>query len=228
MTTTDGSPIPADGPKRVTKRLRFEVLNRDGHTCRYCGGRAPDVELTVDHVVPVALGGANVPDNLVAACKDCNAGKSSSHPDAPLVAQVADDALRWANAMRFAGEEWRAGNVAARDAFAEAWNAQRGGAGVPHNWGMSIDNLVASGLTVEDIPLIVARAFERDFVTDRWRWFCGCAWNAVRDRQERARGILVSSPTGDGMEFDPDWFAAELCANAFAGGLVPLEVIGAT
>lgn len=33
----------------VSKRLRYEVLRRDSHTCRYCGGAAPDVKLTVDH-----------------------------------------------------------------------------------------------------------------------------------------------------------------------------------
>lgn len=56
----------------VSKRIRFEVLRRDNYTCRYCGGSAPDVKLTVDHVMPVALGD---PTNLVTACKDCNAGK---------------------------------------------------------------------------------------------------------------------------------------------------------
>lgn len=61
----------------VSKRLRFEILRRDNHACRYCGGVAPDATITVDHVVPVALGGSDDPSNLVAACKDCNAGKSS-------------------------------------------------------------------------------------------------------------------------------------------------------
>ncbi|MGC7224589.1 HNH endonuclease, partial [Mycobacteroides abscessus subsp. massiliense] len=42
----------------VTKRLRYEVLRRDNYSCRYCGRSAPEVKLTVDHVVPVALGGS--------------------------------------------------------------------------------------------------------------------------------------------------------------------------
>jgi 5-methylcytosine-specific restriction endonuclease McrA len=37
----------------VSKRTRYEVLRRDNHACRYCGGIAPDVILTVDHVTPV-------------------------------------------------------------------------------------------------------------------------------------------------------------------------------
>ena len=55
----------------VSKRLRYEILRRDNHACRYCGGTAPDVVITVDHVVPVALGGSDDAGNLVAACKDC-------------------------------------------------------------------------------------------------------------------------------------------------------------
>ena len=43
----------------VTKRVRFEVLRRDNHTCHYCGARAPEVAITIDHVVPVALGGSD-------------------------------------------------------------------------------------------------------------------------------------------------------------------------
>lgn len=88
----------------ISKRLRYEVLRRDNHTCRYCGARAPDVGLTIDHVVPVALGGSDAPSNLVTACVDCNAGKTSSSPDAPLVEDVEQDALRWARAMERAAQ----------------------------------------------------------------------------------------------------------------------------
>ena len=71
--------------KSTSTRTRFEVFKRDGFACRYCGRRAPDVELHVDHVVPVAAGGTNDSINLVTACADCNAGKS----DIPLDASTA-------------------------------------------------------------------------------------------------------------------------------------------
>ena len=61
----------------MSKGLRFAVLSRDGHTCQYCGRKPPEVKLAVDHVVPVSAGGTNQPDNLVAACVDCNAGKGT-------------------------------------------------------------------------------------------------------------------------------------------------------
>ncbi len=80
----------------VSKRLRFEVLRRDDHTCQYCGEKAPDVTLHVDHVVPVTLGGSDKPDNLVAACKDCNLGKTSVPAGAPLVAAVGKMAAAYA------------------------------------------------------------------------------------------------------------------------------------
>ena len=84
----------------VSKRLRYEILRRDNYSCRYCGASAPDVRLTVDHVTPVSLGGRDEAGNLVAACVDCNAGKSSSNPDAPLVGNVSDDAIRWSKAIQ--------------------------------------------------------------------------------------------------------------------------------
>lgn len=91
-----------EGVMAVTKRTRFEVLRRDNHSCRYCGATAPDVKLTVDHVVPLALGGSDEPSNLVAACSACNSGKSSTSPDAAVVADVAADALKWSRAIQAA------------------------------------------------------------------------------------------------------------------------------
>lgn len=52
------------------------VFERDGYTCQYCGAKAPDAELHVDHIVPVSKGGGNSLDNLVTACAACNLGKS--------------------------------------------------------------------------------------------------------------------------------------------------------
>lgn len=83
----------------VTKRLRFEILRRDNQTCQYCGEKAPDVTLHVDHVIPVALGGTDQPGNLVTACKDCNLGKSSVPADAPTVSGLSAHAAAFALEM---------------------------------------------------------------------------------------------------------------------------------
>lgn len=60
----------------LSKKLRFEVFKRDSFTCQYCGTKAPDVILQVDHIEPVAAGGTNDILNLTTSCAACNAGKS--------------------------------------------------------------------------------------------------------------------------------------------------------
>jgi hypothetical protein len=60
-----------------SKRARFEIFERDGFTCQYCGAMPPDVTLQLDHIHPISKGGADTEDNLTTACRDCNAGKSN-------------------------------------------------------------------------------------------------------------------------------------------------------
>jgi hypothetical protein len=61
--------------KNITKKLRFEVFKRDSFTCQYCGQKAPDVVLEIDHINPVSKGGTDNILNLVTSCFDCNRGK---------------------------------------------------------------------------------------------------------------------------------------------------------
>lgn len=174
----------------VSKRLRFEVLRRDNHTCRYCGGTPPDVILTVDHVIPVALGGSDDPDNLVAACKDCNAGKTSSNPDAPLVDGVADDALRWAAAMKQAAEERKLNNnTAVYEAVVQAWSSFRRNQ-IPGDYRETIDQFLNAGLPADDIVQMAHVADARPSIYNRWSYFCGCCWKRIEQMQERAQEIL--------------------------------------
>lgn len=74
----------------MPKRLRFDVFKRDQFTCQYCGQKAPEVVLEIDHIVAVANGGENDILNLRTACKACNAGKS----DRPLSVNATIDARR--------------------------------------------------------------------------------------------------------------------------------------
>lgn len=64
--------------KPVGKKLRFEVFKRDSFTCQYCGSKAPDVILNVDHLNPVSKGGDNDILNLITSCGDCNSGKGAT------------------------------------------------------------------------------------------------------------------------------------------------------
>ncbi|EKO4254879.1 TPA: HNH endonuclease [Vibrio parahaemolyticus] len=63
--------------KSLSKKIRFEVFKRDSFTCQYCGSKAPDVLLEVDHIKPVSMGGTNDLLNLITSCFDCNRGKSN-------------------------------------------------------------------------------------------------------------------------------------------------------
>lgn len=63
--------------KGLSKRTRFEVLKRDAFTCQYCGAKAPDTVLHVDHIDPVANGGSDALINLVTSCVPCNGGKGA-------------------------------------------------------------------------------------------------------------------------------------------------------
>ncbi|MDI9588935.1 MAG: HNH endonuclease [Acidobacteriota bacterium] len=63
--------------KPVSKKTRFEVFKRDSFTCHYCGRKAPDVLLVIDHIQPIAEGGNNDILNLITACDECNAGKGA-------------------------------------------------------------------------------------------------------------------------------------------------------
>ena len=62
----------------VSPKRRFEILTRDRFTCQYCGARAPDVLLQVDHIRPVARGGNSKRSNLITACAECNIGKGTT------------------------------------------------------------------------------------------------------------------------------------------------------
>ena len=61
--------------RRISLRLRFEVLAAAGFRCEYCGRRPPEAVLQVDHRIPVSRGGTNDRSNLVASCTACNLGK---------------------------------------------------------------------------------------------------------------------------------------------------------
>lgn len=178
----------------VSKRLRYEVLRRDNHTCTYCGGSAPDVKLTVDHVIPTALGGTDEPRNLTTACVDCNAGKTSSSPDAPLVATVEADALRWGRAMRKAREavdSHRKVRDYERALFKDVWLMFYGDESeMPVTWRTTVDDLMGAGLGADDLQEAVeisAQYYRRD----PWRYFCGVAWNKVSALQDVARSLLA-------------------------------------
>jgi len=203
----------------VTKRLRFEILRRDNHACRYCGGIAPDVILTIDHVVPKALGGSDDPGNLVTACKDCNAGKSSVPAGAELVADVSQDAVRWANAMRAAFDAELA-RTAVRDEylgeFLAAWNGwtyDDGGSTVdlPADWERSIEKWYALGFPFEMLKDAIRGAMTKRNLKGnehpRFRYMAGIVWGTLTEMEDQAAAMLAapSAPAPTPAACDDPW-----------------------
>jgi hypothetical protein len=157
------------------------------------------VKLTVDHVTPVALGGTDNPDNLVAACRDCNYGKASTAPDAPLVADVAAAAMEWGRAIeryndiRLADRKKR--NAYVRR-FLKTWDAWTWGKDrpfhKPSDWEASIWQFYGLGLPVVELEDAAKIALGNQMLDpDRaFRYMCGVVWNKVNAMQEGAKALL--------------------------------------
>lgn len=180
----------------VSRRLRFEILRRDSYTCRYCGGTAPDVKLTVDHVIPVALGGSDEPANLVTACGPCNGGKASIAPDSPIVEDVDATALLFAKAIDRVAEKRKAEMAdaqAAVDFFYDHWNFSSPNCGeLPEDFPETITRFLASGLSLEDLTHFASVTLRKTRIptSKLFRYFCGCCWTEISTRQELARQLI--------------------------------------
>jgi hypothetical protein len=188
----------------VSKRLRYEVLKRDNHTCRYCGGTAPDVAITVDHVTPVSLGGTDTAANLVACCRDCNIGKSSTSPDAPLVENVKQDAMRWAAAIKLASDRrsnrTRQLNEYCR-AFVDEWREYDMGSRempTPANWQDSIEGFYNAALPISELKRALAISMSKPQVSnyEKFRYMCGICWSVLREIQAEAMEIVAEDGQG--------------------------------
>lgn len=183
----------------VSRRLRFEILARDGHTCRYCGAAAPDVKLTVDHVIPVALGGGDEPNNLVTACADCNSGKSSMSPGAQVVEDVDAAAMLFGKAMERAAEIRTIHRQIVNDQvarFEHYWTGwyydgnKDDHAPRDQDWEQSVRRFMSLGLEIEDLIALAQEAFDAVGYGYVWKSFCRRSWDEIKDRQELARRLI--------------------------------------
>ena len=65
---------------RGLRKTRWWQQKTASGKCHYCGAVSPLKELTMDHLMPLAMGGGSTKDNLVPACKACNSKKKSMMP----------------------------------------------------------------------------------------------------------------------------------------------------
>jgi len=101
-------------PSRIRTLSRKNILIRDGFVCQYCREKFLSSELELEHVIPRAQGGQSTWENLVAACRDCNARKADRTPaeaGMKLLGQPRRVTIRTSRAlMRRTGvdeEKWR-------------------------------------------------------------------------------------------------------------------------
>jgi len=60
---------------------KHRLFVRDRHICAYCGGHFAELDLTVEHILPVSRGGRHEWTNVVTACRSCNTRKGSRRPE---------------------------------------------------------------------------------------------------------------------------------------------------
>jgi 5-methylcytosine-specific restriction endonuclease McrA len=96
---------------------RQNVYLRDGFRCQYCNCSGSLLNLTLDHLIPLARGGKTSWDNIVTACKTCNLRKGARTieelgirlprmPERPQFNTTALFALRYGLTSRNIPEPW--------------------------------------------------------------------------------------------------------------------------
>lgn len=58
----------------IPARLREAVYARDGYQCLHCGSTE---QLSLDHIYPYSMGGADTLENLQTLCRSCNSRKGA-------------------------------------------------------------------------------------------------------------------------------------------------------
>lgn len=136
--------------KKLATSLRFEVFKRDSFTCQYCGRKAPDVVLELEHIEPVSKGGSDELLNLITSCWQCNSGKGDRRlsDDAVIARQHAQLAeLQERREQLDMLLRWRDGNADLAekevDAFCDLWTKAVRGWTVNDSGKASVRKLIA-------------------------------------------------------------------------------------
>jgi hypothetical protein len=118
------------------------------------------------------------------------------------VAAVADDAVRWAAAMRAASARMLAdidARQAERDQFRGWWESwtyteqgERKTVPLDPDWESSVDQFLAAGLPLPVLKTCIDGAMRRKKIVNdgKFRYMCGIAWGKVGDLRKMASGIV--------------------------------------
>jgi len=139
------------------ENVKMYIRARDGYRCRYCGAVMPP-DLEVDHVVPRNRGGSDRPDNLVAACHECNRLKGNrtaaeyGHPEVQEQARRPLRAAAHTQAGKTATLEALAGIAPVEIAYGCATKLDREALGLPKTHYFDAVAVAAGGEPVEALP----------------------------------------------------------------------------
>ena len=86
--------------KIFQRKIRYEISGSvqqkvwaaDGFQCQYCGTKMGQSLMTIDHFIPLELGGKNEKGNYLTACKPCNKDKGSQDPKGWIARRFPDNA----------------------------------------------------------------------------------------------------------------------------------------
>jgi 5-methylcytosine-specific restriction endonuclease McrA len=82
------------------EQLEEHFSKFDNH-CAYCG---KSTKLTIDHFIPISLGGSDCLSNILPACWGCNASKNKSDPKRWYQRQPFYSAKRWKHILKVLGK----------------------------------------------------------------------------------------------------------------------------
>ena len=88
LARTDNPEILVMPAKAFHRKLRYEISGAvqqkvwvaDGCKCMFCGVAMGKSPLSIDHFVPLELGGKNDTSNFLSSCRGCNKSKGAMDP----------------------------------------------------------------------------------------------------------------------------------------------------
>lgn len=92
--------------KSHSRSVRKMIYNHAEGRCQLCGRKIKFEDMTLDHVIPLAMGGNDAVGNLQCACEFCNRQKGSYLPD-DFVDRIAEIFLYQMEKKYGNGFRWR-------------------------------------------------------------------------------------------------------------------------
>lgn len=100
--------------RKISSKLRAQVLDRNGFTCQMCGLTPGDVDehtgrkvrLHIGHIVDKSLGGRDELSNLRTLCATCNQGAKNITTEKPSLIWLLSQVRRATESDQKALQEW--------------------------------------------------------------------------------------------------------------------------